>query len=147
MSINIKQLTVADADLLIFASQIFYNKTVLQNWDIKYLSNLDNFYYLAYFEDKIAGFACGNYIDIWQKELKEIFVYDLEVLEMYRRKGIAKLLLQKVIADGNALEHSDPWVLTEPDNIPAKALYGSFDGKTTSSIMFDLNKNSENEDD
>ena len=140
MSITIKQLTATDASLLISAGEIFSDKKISQSWAIKYLSNPDNFYYLAYFENEIAGFVCGNYIDIWQKEFKEIFVYDMEVLEIYRRKGIAKSLLQKAAQDGNLLGHKDPWVLTEQDNIPAKALYGLYGGESKINILFDLSE-------
>ena len=55
-----------------------------------------------------------------------LFVYEIEVDERYRRRGIGKELMRTIAREAGAAEG---FVLTEPDNEAANALYASLGGE------------------
>ena len=54
----------------------------------------------------------------------EMYIDNLGVAEEWRRKGIARRLLDEVVELARAEGCVTVWVATEPDNVAANALYG-----------------------
>jgi ribosomal protein S18 acetylase RimI-like enzyme len=65
-------------------------------------------------------------------------VYDVGVEERHRRRGIARALLDRVaeLARENGIREG--FVLTEPDNSAANALYESAGGVRSDVVMWDF---------
>jgi ribosomal protein S18 acetylase RimI-like enzyme len=78
---------------------------------------------LATWEGQAVGFAAlrltpGLFYAAPQAELTELYV-----APAYRRRGIARALLREVTALAQALGAEEVWLLTNPANLAAQALY------------------------
>jgi ribosomal protein S18 acetylase RimI-like enzyme len=67
-----------------------------------------------------------------------LFVYELDVAEAHRRLGIAVRLMSELAEIARARGIHDGFVLTEPDNDPANALYRSLGGERVETVMWDF---------
>ena len=67
-----------------------------------------------------------------------LFVYELDVGEEHRRQGIGARLMTELAALARAQGVRDGFVLTEPDNEPANALYRSLGGERVETVMWDF---------
>jgi ribosomal protein S18 acetylase RimI-like enzyme len=56
----------------------------------------------------------------------ELFIDEVGVTPALQRHGIARALLDEMLARGKALGCEEGWVGTEHDNAPARALYESY---------------------
>ncbi len=93
----------------------------------RYLENLlgsEQFIALAAIQDdEIIGGLAAYVLQKFEQERSEIYIYDLAVLEMYRRKGVASALiseLQNIAALRGAYVI---FVQADPPDKPAVALY------------------------
>jgi ribosomal protein S18 acetylase RimI-like enzyme len=53
----------------------------------------------------------------------ELYIDEVGVAADYRQQGIAGRMLEFMLAHGKAIGCEEAWVGTEPDNLPARALY------------------------
>ena len=53
----------------------------------------------------------------------ELYIDEVGVAPAFQRRGIARSLLDAMLAFGKELGCQEAWVGTEPDNVAAKALY------------------------
>ena len=84
-----------------------------------------------------AGFAFGYVLDRRHGEARMLFVYEVEVSEPYRRRGVANALMRELCRRGEAAGAGEHFVLTEPDNEAANALYASLGGRPSTAVMFE----------
>src|SRR5690606_40644887 len=84
----------------------------------------------------VVGFAsCLHYVHP-DKPTPELWINEVAVAPTYRRQGIAKAIINEVFALGRRLGCREAWVLTEPDNAPALALYTAIGGEKQEQVMF-----------
>jgi ribosomal protein S18 acetylase RimI-like enzyme len=94
----------------------------------------DRTIFLAAFDgERPVGFAFGYVLPRRHGAESILFVYEIEVDEAYRRQGIGSRLMRELLAG-----HEDAFVLTEPDNDAANALYESVGGTRVDSVMWDF---------
>jgi aminoglycoside 6'-N-acetyltransferase I len=55
----------------------------------------------------------------------ELYIDEVGVTPALQRQGIARRMLGEMLALGRALGCEEAWVGTEPDNLPARGLYGA----------------------
>jgi len=92
--------------------------------------------FLAAFEDgEPIGFAFGYVLRRRHGASTILFVYEIEMNEGYRRGGIGKELMRALARGAGA---ADGFVLTEPDNEEANALYASLGGERSDVIQWDF---------
>jgi aminoglycoside 3-N-acetyltransferase I len=84
--------------------------------------------------DEPVGFAFGYELPRRHGEPANVFVYELEVDERFRRRGIGRRLLAELLRIGGA----PAYVLTEPDNDAANALYAELGGVRSEVVMWDF---------
>jgi ribosomal protein S18 acetylase RimI-like enzyme len=53
----------------------------------------------------------------------ELYIDEVGVAAGYRRRGIARRMLEAMFGHGKAIGCEEAWVGTEPDNLPARRLY------------------------
>jgi ribosomal protein S18 acetylase RimI-like enzyme len=53
----------------------------------------------------------------------ELYIDEVGVAPTFQRQGIARRMLDEMLAFGKALGCEEAWVATEPDNVAARALY------------------------
>lgn len=91
--------------------------------------------FIAAFDgERPIGFAFGYLLPRRHGEPSMLFVYELGVDEPYRRRGLATQLMRELFAHGGGAE---AFVLTEPENDAANAVYAKLGGKRSEVAMWD----------
>jgi ribosomal protein S18 acetylase RimI-like enzyme len=88
----------------------------------------------AFDGEEPVGFAFGYLLPRRHGDAEVLFVYELEVAESHRRRGIATRLMRELIRLGGA----PAFVLTEPDNVAANRTYAGLGGERVDSVMWDF---------
>ena len=83
-------------------------------------------------DGEVAGFAFGYLLPRRHGNATQMFVYELGVEEAHRRQGIARRLMEALL-DGQ----EESFVLTEPDNEAANAVYRSLGGRRSEAVMWE----------
>jgi aminoglycoside 6'-N-acetyltransferase I len=81
--------------------------------------------------ETIVGFVSAVHY-IHPDKSVELWINEVGVASVYRRRGIAKEIVQAMLAHGRALGCKVAWVLTDTDNTAARALYASTGGEELS---------------
>jgi len=87
-TIIIKLLKPEDHEIGIKAAGIFYNDNPDIDYMKSFLSNRHNYLIVAILNNHPVGFVLGYQLDSWHQNNKEILLYDIEVLNEYRKLGI-----------------------------------------------------------
>ncbi len=77
-----------------------------------------------------VGFVLAHELPRRHGDASTLFVYEIEVAETHRRRGIAAALLERLAELARERGIAAGFVLTEPDNGPANALYREAGGAT-----------------
>jgi ribosomal protein S18 acetylase RimI-like enzyme len=93
-----------------------------------------NILVLARMGGRVVGFASGTVLDHPDKP-RNLFVQELGVNEEAQGRGIARALLAALRAEGRARGCMVAWVLTEGDNLPARATYAATGGNETTGVV------------
>lgn len=78
--------------------------------------------------ERPVGFVLAHELPRRHGDRASLFVYEVDVDESRRRRGIASALLARLAELGRERGIRVAFVLTEPDNEPANALYRSAGG-------------------
>lgn len=89
---------------------------------------------IADLDGRIVGFASGTVL-FHPDKAPQLFVQEVGVNEEARRQGIARALVLAVRAEGRKQGCTTSWVLTEPDNAAARALYIGTGGVETTEVV------------
>lgn len=92
---------------------------------------------VAVADGKVAGGLAAYVLHKFEQERSEIYIYDLAVLEEYRRRGIATGLINKL---REVARESGAWVIyvqADPPDEPAVKLYESL-GTREDVLHFDI---------
>lgn len=147
MSYVIKQLNDFDLtlfkDLLKVFGEAFeevdtYQKAVPSDEYISSLLSNNNFIALAAIEEnRVIGGLAAYELQKFEQERSEIYIYDLAVLEKYRRQGIATALINKLKSIAKQRGAYVIFVQADPGDMPAIKLYESL-GKREDVHHFDI---------
>jgi ribosomal protein S18 acetylase RimI-like enzyme len=85
---------------------------------------------VAFDGERPVGFVLGHELPRRHGERAKLFVYEVDVVENHRRRGIASALLARLAELARERGIRTGFVLTEPGNGPANALYRSAGGAT-----------------
>jgi ribosomal protein S18 acetylase RimI-like enzyme len=99
---------------------------------IALLADERTIFFAAFDGEQPVGFAFGYALPRRHGLATTLFVYEVGVDERYRRRGVARRLMEALLAG-----HEDAFVLTEPDNEAANALYASLGGTRTDAVMWE----------
>ncbi|PVH28621.1 GNAT family N-acetyltransferase [Pararhodobacter oceanensis] len=83
----------------------------------------------------ILAFASGTIL-LHPDKPPGLFINEVGTRPAHRRRGYAKALVKALIAQANAQGCTTAWLGTEPDNLPARALYQSLDAQEESFIGY-----------
>ena len=86
----------------------------------------------AFDGERPVGFVLAHALPRRHGDPSKLFVYEVDVAESHRRRGIASALLARVAELARERGIRTGFVLTEPDNGPANALYRGAGGATDS---------------
>jgi len=85
---------------------------------------------VAFDGERPVGFVLAHELARRHGDRAKLFVYEVDVAESHQRRGIAKALLARLAELARERGIRTGFVLTEPDNGPANALYRSAGGAT-----------------
>ena len=70
---------------------------------------------------------CAAVVHRHPDKVTELYIDEVGVSPAFQRKGIARAMVETMLAIGKDLGCGEAWVGTEPDNLPARGLYESLD--------------------
>ena len=85
---------------------------------------------VAFDGQRPVGFVLAHELPRRHGDRAELFVYEVDVAETHRRRGIASVLLSRLGELARQRGIRTGFVLSEPDNGPANALYRDAGGAT-----------------
>jgi ribosomal protein S18 acetylase RimI-like enzyme len=96
---------------------------------------------LGYVDDRPAGFASA--VEVFHPDKRgELFLNEIAVVEGFRRRGVARALIDELKRLGREYGCVSLWVLTDEENEPAMGLYrstgGTWDGVPSVMFEYDL---------
>lgn len=91
----------------------------------KFLCNDDNWVYVATMDEKVVAYAIAYVQRRLDTTKNMICLYEIGTLKCYRKMGIAKRIIDKIIEDGKLDEVMKIWIPTNTSNGAACALYKS----------------------
>ncbi len=112
------------------AARLFYwnnrNKSCINN---SFFENDRNIMYVALLQGKVVGNIYGYIIERFDIPKKQLFLYSVDVLESFQKRGIGKALVHEFLKHLNTEEFHNAFVLTNRENISAMNLYKSTGAK------------------
>ena len=69
-------------------------------------------------------------------KVTELYIDEVGVTPAVQRKGIARAMVERMLAIGKELGCGEAWVGTEPDNLPARGLYERLEVKRDEAETF-----------
>jgi aminoglycoside 3-N-acetyltransferase I len=104
----------------------------------RFLSNLANYLFVALDNDEPVGFVLAYQLQRIDTESAKMFLYEIDVAEKYRRRGIASALIARLNRICQSASFINMFVLTNESNIPATNLYSKTGGhrKHSDDLMF-----------
>lgn len=91
----------------------------------KFLTSGDNWFYVATVDNKPVAYAIAYVQRRLDTTKNMICLYEIGTLKCYRKMGIAKRIIEKIIEDGQLHEVMKIWIPTNISNEAACALYRS----------------------
>lgn len=82
----------------------------------------------AVFEDNVVGYALAYRFPSLYASDYLAYLYDIEVLMKYRRKGVGRLLIETLLTHLKSDGVSELWLGTATDNLEGQALFSSTGG-------------------
>lgn len=85
-----------------------------------------------------VGFVLAHELPRRHGARAKLFVYEIDVAEDHQRRGIASALLARLAALARERGIPAGFVLTQPDNDPANALYRRAGGTSSTVVQWDF---------
>jgi ribosomal protein S18 acetylase RimI-like enzyme len=89
----------------------------------RYLSDRRNVFFLAYAGSAVVGFLRGTALDQIHSRRPQMFLYEVSVAPSYRRRGVGRALVERLLEYCRDRGFDEAFVFTDPANRPAVALY------------------------
>lgn len=138
MEVQIRRLTNQPRDVLLGHRLIeaWYNDDGLDNpkfptkaYSAEWLGQDKNIVLVAMAQNKVIGGLIAFELPLFDQIKKEIFLYEIGVVQAYRRQGVARQLINKIIESATDRMVSCIFVATSINNEAAKHLYQSTGGE------------------
>lgn len=139
-NLSINRLTTAEWEEAQSSIRLFWDKVPNQKTIIKFLSNSQNILLSAKVDDVLVGQAIGYILERWDRDEPMLFLYSIDVVETYQRRGIGTALIEAVRNLGREQSCSEAFVFTNESNPAAMQLYQSTGGKRSNPddvVMFE----------
>lgn len=88
-----------------------------------------NIMYVAVENRKVIGSLYGYELERYDTRKKQLFIYSIDVVENYHRRGIGKKLIKAFISELKNDEYYNAFVITNKKNYAAVNLYKSTGAK------------------
>ena len=123
-----------DLDRLMAVEEGLFDNPVREDQSQAFLNDPAHVLVMAYAGEQAVGMASGQIL-LHPDKAPAFFVAEVGVRDAWQRRGIAKQLCARLIAEARALGCKGIWLATEGDNVAARALYRSLDARETADIV------------
>ncbi|CAA9556082.1 MAG: Ribosomal-protein-S18p-alanine acetyltransferase [uncultured Thermomicrobiales bacterium] len=124
---EIRRLGPADEALLLGAAPLL-DRPPLAEAARAFLADPLSYFLLASVEGQPAGFIRAHELRQFDSPRPQFFLYEIGVDPEFQRRGIARALIAELHALARARDAEEDFVLTNPGNEPAMALYRATGG-------------------
>ncbi|MES0113801.1 GNAT family N-acetyltransferase [Mesorhizobium sp. M0013] len=137
MSVEIRRLYPGDDALVKRIAEDVFDEPVRADRLSAYLASSGHMMIVALADGVVVG-QCAAVIHRHTDKVSELYIDEVGVSPAYQRHGIARKMLDAMFALGREQGCGEAWVGTEPDNVPARALYESREvhGPAESFVMY-----------
>jgi ribosomal protein S18 acetylase RimI-like enzyme len=118
---EIRALRPGDDELVTAASHLF-DGPARPDATARFLAEAGHHLLVAYEDERAVGFVSGVEVTHPDKGT-EMFLYELEVEETFRRRGFGRALVERLAALAREAGCYGMWVITDHDNEAARATY------------------------
>jgi aminoglycoside 6'-N-acetyltransferase I len=124
MSVEIRRLFQGDDAVVKSVAEDVFDEPVHTDRLSAYLAAPGHLMVVAIADGIVVG-QCAAVIHRHPDKVSELYIDEVGVTPAFRRQGIARKMLDAMLALGREQGCGEAWVGTEPDNFPARALYES----------------------
>ena len=132
--VDIRRLGPDDIDLLCSAREGVFDRPVDPVQAAAFLTDDRHEIVAAVQNGAMVGMATAVVI-LHPDQPSQLFVIEVGVLPDVQRQGIAKQIMQQMLAIAQTRGCSVTWLATEADNLPARGLYRTLNGQETEDVV------------
>jgi ribosomal protein S18 acetylase RimI-like enzyme len=103
------------------------------SWDAeqgqRFLAHPDSLLLVARWDGEVCGFLFAYRLPRFDRRRAEVLLYEIGVHEAFQRRGVGRALVEETKRWAAEVGADELWVLTEDDNVPARALYTATGGR------------------
>lgn len=136
MSVEIRRAGPQDAELFEHVADDVFDYAVDLATLADYLATPGHHLVVAIDGGEVVGQASAVVHRHPDERPVELYIDELAVAPAFRRRGIARLMLDELFALGRELGCHEAWVGTEHDNIAATSLYASREAPAEPFVMY-----------
>ena len=122
MNVEIRRLYAGDDALVKRIGEVVFDEPVRADRLSAYLASSGHFMIVALADGVVVG-QCAAVIHRHPDKVTELYIDEVGVSPAFQRQGIARKMLDAMFVIGRENGCEEAWVGTEPDNVPARALY------------------------
>ncbi len=126
---EVRHLGLRDGPLLQQMAEEFYLSGLSEAAAREILQSKTSHMICALVEGRPVGFCYYHMLPKWYRNIPEIFIYDIEVLEEERRKGWATRMFEQVYAEARRRSIEKIWLLVRRKNEAALGFYRAMGGR------------------
>jgi ribosomal protein S18 acetylase RimI-like enzyme len=137
--LTVRRVTTVDAVLAAELDAMFDDGV---SWDAeqgrRFLAHPDTLLLVARWDGEACGFLTAYRLQRFDRRGAEVLLHEIGVEEPFQRRGVGRALVEEAKRWAVEVGADELWVLTEDDNVPARALYAATGGREESGFtMFD----------
>jgi ribosomal protein S18 acetylase RimI-like enzyme len=131
---EIRLLHAGDVALLGNVAGDVFDEAVNPAWAAEFLADPRHHLCVAIADGTVIGFASAVHY-IHPDKPPQLWINEVGVAPTHQRSGIGKAIIAHLLAHGRTLGCSEAWVLTEADNVAARALYRAVGASESTCVM------------
>lgn len=134
----VRLLEADEAELLGQVAPDVFDEPVDSRWAAEFLTDPRHHLAVAMDEDSVVVGMASAVHYVHPDKPPELWINEAGVAPSHVRQGLATRLLNTLLQHGAALGCTSAWVLTEPDNGPANALYSGLGGRAEETVLYEF---------
>ncbi|HEX9940224.1 MAG TPA: GNAT family N-acetyltransferase [Longimicrobium sp.] len=135
MNIDIRMLGPDDATVLQRVADDVFDHAVDPRWAAAFLADARHHMLVALDDGVVVGMVSAvDYVH--PDKAPQLWINEVGVAPSHQRRGIARRLLDAMLAHGRTLGCTEAWLGTEDDNEAANALYRSAGSKPEPFVLY-----------
>jgi aminoglycoside 6'-N-acetyltransferase I len=127
-------LGAGEASVLDRVAPEVFDDEIDARWAAEFFADPRHHLAVALDGELVVGFASAVHY-VHPDKLPELWINEVGVAPTHRRQGLGRRLLEALFARGRGLGCREAWVLTEDENVAARALYTEAGGEESRAIM------------